>query len=293
MNFLVALAMGAFAVSAQAGSLVPPELDVVHADLAWIWFSHDEATGEFVKARLSVTTESRQLQVRWNARAGIGHDEHVETRVETMSFSPTAACRSLLDRSVIYITGASENGPVLERWDLGNPRVRSSETPFQPQVSSGSPPASQTRLTIPSIVRNELPIDPTLSHIASITTNPWGARVSTEDPEEVWVLEWETRDAYSLDPLSGQKTLVVSAGTVGDAMSLVVAEHTVYGMVCLFHKRPWGGRLGRYEGVVSNAVYDQDRDGVLDGEFLGIPYLTRKQHELWTTGEFLYPWSGK
>lgn len=266
---------------------VPPELEALPQVQYRIWHVKD-SSDRYLRTRISLTTHSRTLDVIWTGQAGTNVRKEFVSQSHRLSFAPTAMTRSIDDPHALYLAGTSDTGsPVLQRWDLGSPTLRAAPRPDGEKGRESADAqnlAGVTVFTIPAIEKTTLAVDPRIGHIADLTVNP------RPGGEEVWLLEWETGDVITTDPVTGVKNLIVAGTELHGARSMNTMRHTVYGNVFIFMKKMWWHTRFKTHELKYSVLYDSNQDGVLDGQFIEVDWMSRKETPLYTSGEWIDPW---
>lgn len=240
----------------------------------------------YARAEVMIHSGSKSITALWTAKKGAGAALTTEKRSESVAYFPLAAARSRAEGSVLYVAGRQGSLSVLEKWDFGVPSLLIAMEPLVTENPPQTQMAPTTKLVLSPTSRTALPLDPSLGHISDIATNGW--RGVGPGQEQVWVLEYETADVYSIDAVTGVATLVVD-GQANQYRSLKVGQHSVYGTTCMLKKQPWFVHtLNGTPGMLDLKVYyDQNYDGVFDGDFLILFNGSWWDHPLYSTGEWL------
>jgi hypothetical protein len=241
--------------------------------------------GEYLRVSIAIDTKKRKVHFVYSASAGAGARDPDRSMVESVSFTPTALCRSRVNPRGFYIAGRSSAQAVLEFWQFNTDEVM--------QLVPRTPPArSSTDFDPPTITRTALPMSNSIGWPCDMTAiSPCTVSGASE---EVWVMEWESRDVYGISPTSGAKTLRIAAALTGNYRSMDAETHSIFGDVVILQRRPWHTSLGSWSHKVHDdptidpdlfVLYDTNLDGVMEASET-ISTATRSAHALYSTGSF-------
>ncbi len=262
---------------AQNGTLPPQELRVWnHGGIRLERIPRTNPLGRFLEGDVALDTEAKGISITWTGMASAAAAREFVEINYPLSFFPTAIARSSDDPMSFYIAGSSLQHPVLEKWTLNEYTLAEGTDLTGTKVSVLTPPSPRM---------NPLLIDPTIGSICCLAVNQWPAGGGGE---EVWIFGWESRAVFVTDRRTGLKQERVSNSVVGGFRTIATQRHTVYGAVFVFTRRPWFTEPGSWAGSDDPnfvVLYDQNLDGVVDGNF-DIPWSSWQTHALYTTGTF-------
>ena len=176
--------------------------------------------------------------------------------------------------------------------------TKTREVVFRWRGKAGSGAATSTDVSAESVsflpttlTRTPLPIAATLGNVCDLTAVLLPGPVATE---ELWLFEWESRSVFAVTAATGALTLRVPAAAAAPFRTITARSHSIYGEVVSFERKPWQMAWSNWMKCVRESpgldpdlhvLFDQDRDGVMEGSFV-IPWDTIDTHPLYATGSF-------
>ncbi len=239
---------------------------------------------EFLRVRVASSATMREVVLRWRGKARSGAATSTDLSAQSVSFLPTAWTRSRVDPKAFVIAGRSALGLVLEQWRFEDDGAVTPEW----IAAAGRWNSKLERATL---TRTPLPIAATLGNVCNLTTVLLPGPVATE---ELWLFEWESRSVFAVMAATGALTLRVPAAIAAPFRTITARSHSIYGEVVSFERKPWQMAWSNWLKCVRESpgldpdlqvLFDQDRDGVMEGSFV-IPWDTVDTHPLYATGSF-------
>ncbi len=289
---LLVIALVASGVAARQASqppggtppTIPPQIKL--STMKWHVFRAliDVSDEEYAYAHIGIDTDTKRVWIDWIAEK-TGASRTVERSLEALSFWPTACCRSRLDPRAFYVCGRSTTGPVIELWKFNADETLSS---FQHQPSG----RWMSTFSRPTIDKSSFAAPAALGNVADMTAVTPAPGLTAG--EELWVMEWESRNVYAVSSVVAGLTVRVPAAIAQSYRSLNGRSHSTFGSVVILDRRPWQINLiGWAHHVRVDPSLDTDRfvaqdidlDGLMEGSFqiLKPEYGT---HALYSTGQF-------
>lgn len=239
----------------------------------------------FLRVAIAADTLEKKIHFNYSPKAGDGMRHPGVNAVESVSFWPTALCRSRTDPRGFHVAGRSATTAVLELWHFNNDEV------LQPGLET--PPGRYvTDFERPTITRTSLPVASTLGWPCDMTAvAPCSVPGANE---EVWVMEWESRNVHGIAPTTGTTTVRIAASVVGLYRSMESRTHSIFGSVLILRRRPWQTRPSNWQHLVhADPTIDPDllvlHDTNLDGSMEFTETITtaaRATRALYATGAF-------
>ncbi len=258
-------------VNAPPAALRVADSDAGRLDLLLL----TESTGKRVRLGVGVHTLRRRVVLEWYGAESISAEPIGELTEESTSYYPTASCRSAVDSKSVYVAGKDKvtGHAVIEKFTF--------EAPVFAHLTTG-----ETVLLVQPPEREILPVDSTLQNATDICA--MSKLVEGSAVDRLIFFEYETRTAFVLDPVSGQKSQVLDPVKTLAFRSCNTRRHSAYGNVVLFRRQPFfePSALQQADDTAFFVAYDSDLDGVFNGEFT-IQWDVLSSHVLYTTPEFL------
>jgi len=240
---------------------------------------------EYLRVIVSMSTASKRVHLRWDGKANAGAWKSTIFTYETVSFEPTALCRSRTNERVFYIAGRTATAPKLEKWEIDSDYGLAIH--WEP-----NPGIWKTSIETAGVTKTSIPVSNGLQNVTdmtAITPSPVSGQA-----EEVWVMEWETRNVYAVSLTTGALTLRVSNTITAPYRSMNGRTHSSYGDCVFFDRQPWNMNVMDWTAFVAAdptldtnrlVLYDQDLNGTMEGS-MTISESEYATHAIYTTGQF-------